>query len=167
MGVGTLISVEEYLKTVYRPDCDYVDGVVEERNLGEFDHANVAGNVLVYFRTRFPESGILATAEWRFQVKPARFRVPDLILTRGKPTEQILTTAPLLCIEVLSPEDTISKINRRVQDYLDFGVPAVWVIDPSGKKVWIYRRNGMQEATGESVKVDGTDLAIPFTAIFD
>jgi Uma2 family endonuclease len=50
---------------------------------------------------------------------------------------------------------------------LDFGVPAVWVIDPREKTIWIYRQNGMQEATGESVKVDGTDLAIPFTAIFD
>ena len=31
----THVSVEEYLKTVYEPDCEYVDGVVEERNLGE------------------------------------------------------------------------------------------------------------------------------------
>jgi hypothetical protein len=35
MAVGIQISVEEYLHTVYRPDCDYVEGVVEKRNLGE------------------------------------------------------------------------------------------------------------------------------------
>jgi Uma2 family endonuclease len=167
MGAGTLVPVEEYLKTVYRPDREYVDGVVEERNLGEFDHANVAANLTVYFRNRFRETGILATPEWRFQVKPARYRVPDVILTRGKPSEQILTKPPLLCIEILSPEDTISRVNIKVRDYLEFGVPAVWVIDPQEKRVWIYRQNGMQEAIGESVKVDGTDLAIPFTAIFD
>ena len=33
------ISTSEYLRTSYRPDCDYVDGVIEERNLGELDHA--------------------------------------------------------------------------------------------------------------------------------
>jgi hypothetical protein len=36
-----LISVEEYLNTTYRPDVDYVDGEIEERNLGEFDHADL------------------------------------------------------------------------------------------------------------------------------
>ena len=33
-----LVTVGEYLRTVYEPDCDYVDGRVEERNVGEFDH---------------------------------------------------------------------------------------------------------------------------------
>ena len=28
MAVGTFVSVEEYLHTSYRPDCDYVDGVL-------------------------------------------------------------------------------------------------------------------------------------------
>jgi hypothetical protein len=37
----TLISVEQYLATSYEPDCDYVDGRIEERNLGEFDHSSV------------------------------------------------------------------------------------------------------------------------------
>ena len=39
MSSATLISVSEYLKSSYRPDCDYVDGRVEERNVGEHDHA--------------------------------------------------------------------------------------------------------------------------------
>ena len=38
-----LVGVEEYLSTVYRPDCDYLDGVVVERNLGQFDHADLQG----------------------------------------------------------------------------------------------------------------------------
>ena len=32
------VSVEEYLHSVYEPDLDYVDGRLEERNMGEFDH---------------------------------------------------------------------------------------------------------------------------------
>ena len=34
-------SLAEYLRTSYHPDCDYVDGEVQERNLGEFDHAAI------------------------------------------------------------------------------------------------------------------------------
>ncbi|HWZ34412.1 MAG TPA: hypothetical protein VNX18_23900 [Bryobacteraceae bacterium] len=39
MPAGKQISVAEYLATSYRPDCDYIDGHIEERNLGEWDHA--------------------------------------------------------------------------------------------------------------------------------
>ncbi len=35
------ISLEEYLRTSYHPDRDYVDGEVQVRNLGEFDHGAV------------------------------------------------------------------------------------------------------------------------------
>jgi hypothetical protein len=35
------VSVEEYLSTVYRPDCEYIDGEVVSRNVGEFDHGRM------------------------------------------------------------------------------------------------------------------------------
>ncbi len=34
----TLVSVDEYLHSVYEPDVDYVDGVLEDRNVGEKKH---------------------------------------------------------------------------------------------------------------------------------
>src|SRR6476619_7838667 len=160
MAVGTQISVEEYLHTAYRPDCDYVDGVVEERNLGERDHSWIQGKLVAFFLARFKEPGIAALPEWRFQTKPTRFRIPDVVVTRGKPDEQILTKPPLLCIEILSPEDRVSRTNARIKEYLDFGVPAVWLVDPEEKKVWSYRQTGMQEAGGSSLRVDGTDVEL-------
>ncbi|HSU30541.1 MAG TPA: Uma2 family endonuclease [Bryobacteraceae bacterium] len=167
MAATTIIPVEEYLKTVYRPDRDYVDGVVEQRNLGERDHAWIQGKLVSFFLSRFRDTGIAALPEWRFQVKPTRFRIPDVVVTRGKPDEQILTKPPLLCIEILSPEDTVSRTNERVQEYLNFGVPVIWVVDPAEKIVWIYRRNGMERATGDAVKLDGTSIEVPLSEIFD
>ena len=41
MATNTLIPVSEYLNTSYSPDCDYVDGEVQERNLGELDHSDL------------------------------------------------------------------------------------------------------------------------------
>ena len=166
MAAGTQISVEEYLHTVYRPDCDYVDGVVEERNLGERDHSWIQGKLVAFFLSRFKQSGIAAIPEWRFQTGPTRFRIPDVVVTRGKPDEQILTKPPLLCIEILSPEDRFARTNLRIQEYLDFGVPVVWLVDPAERRVWVYRKNGMEEATG-SVSLDGTDISMPFSEIFD
>jgi hypothetical protein len=39
MATEVLVSVDEYLRTGYRPDCDYLDGEVVPRNLGEFEHS--------------------------------------------------------------------------------------------------------------------------------
>jgi Uma2 family endonuclease len=82
-------------------------------------------------------------------------------------SQQILTEPPLLCIEILSPEDTVSRTNARIQDYLDFGAPVVWVVDPAEKTIWIYRQNGMEQAVGPTVKLDGTSIEVPFSEIFD
>ena len=48
MTVATQISVEEYLKTSYRPDCDYVDGEVRERNFGEYDHSRPQMRLIMF-----------------------------------------------------------------------------------------------------------------------
>jgi Uma2 family endonuclease len=162
-----LVSVEEYLKTSYSPDCDYVDGVVEERNLGERDHSWIQMKLIGFFMARFSQTGVAPMPEWRFQTSPTRFRIPDVVVVRGKPDEQILTKPPLLCIEILSPEDRLSRVNARIKEYLDFGVPAVWLVDPEEKKVWIYRQTGMEEASGNAIRVDGTDLDVPLSEIFD
>ena len=52
MRTTALISVEEYLRTAYEPDCDYVDGEVIERNLGERDHSVLQREFIYYFRSR-------------------------------------------------------------------------------------------------------------------
>ena len=51
-AISNLVPVEEYLHTAYSPDCDYVDGVVEERNVGEKDHNKAQQELVFYFRER-------------------------------------------------------------------------------------------------------------------
>ena len=52
MKAATLVPVKEYLRTMYRPDCDYVDGKVLERNVGEHDHSDLQTEIAFYFRAR-------------------------------------------------------------------------------------------------------------------
>src|SRR5579863_5378854 len=51
MPSRTLVSVDEYLHTSYHPDCDYVDGDIVERNVGELDHSELQGEIYAYFRS--------------------------------------------------------------------------------------------------------------------
>jgi hypothetical protein len=55
MATPVLIPVEEYLRTTYRPDCDYIDGEVKERNLGETPHATVQSLLAAIFLNRRQE----------------------------------------------------------------------------------------------------------------
>src|SRR5438552_2520297 len=68
MESRTLISVEEYLRSVYRPDCDYVDGEVQERNLGEQDHSSAQREIILSLGQRRREWNITILPEQRVQV---------------------------------------------------------------------------------------------------
>jgi Uma2 family endonuclease len=61
-------------------------------------------------------------------------RVPDVTVLRADhPAEQIIVTPPLLCIEILSPDDRFGRMDQKITDYLQMGVRSVWVIDPLAK----------------------------------
>ena len=45
----TLLSINEYLRTSYKPDVDFVDGELEERNLGEYEHARLQTLLAAFF----------------------------------------------------------------------------------------------------------------------
>lgn len=166
MQTDELISVREYLTTDYSPDCDYVDGVVEERNLGEIDHSSLQMAVSAYFHSHRQEWGIHVFPEQRVQVSPTRFRVPDVCVVVGsKPKEQILRTPPFICIEVLSPEDRLSKVREKLDDYLHFGVPYIFLLDPRTRKAHCWTAQGMLEVT--ELRTENPGTVVPLEALFE
>jgi Uma2 family endonuclease len=167
MLTSALISVEEYLNTSYRPDCDYVDGRVVERNLGELDHSDLQGEIVHYFRLRGRQWGIHAFPEQRVQVSPTRFRIPDVCVTVGaKPTEQIFRTPPFLAIEILSKKDRKRKILERIGDYLASGIRYVWVIDPRSQEGWVHTTAGVEQVKDGILRTQDPVLEMSLPEIF-
>ena len=165
MASTTLISVSEYLKTSYRPDCDYVDGSLEERNWGEHDHAALQAALVLWFGQRQQEWNIEVLPEQRMQISAARFRVPDVCLVSlDQPVEQILTKPPLACIEILSPEDTMRRMQERVEDYRNFGVQNIWILDPGTRKGYDCGASGWLEAT--EFQIVGTSIRLILADLF-
>ena len=52
---------------------------------------------------------------------------------------------PLVCIEILSPEDRWSRVEKRIEDFLTMGVERVWVFDPQDRLVFECTRNGRRQ----------------------
>jgi Uma2 family endonuclease len=153
------VTVEEYLSMVFEHDCEYVDGVIEERDLGEFEHAYIQGILITLFNNKRREWGVYALPEQRVQTQKTHFRVPDVtILREGTPREAILTHPPLLVIEVQSPEMPLRRTAQKSTEYLDFGIQHVWVIDP-------YARVGYRGTAQGLELVRSGELSIPGTAI--
>jgi Uma2 family endonuclease len=161
-----LVSVEEYLSTDYSPDCDYVDGVLEDRNVGEKSHGKVQVALTAHLYARRQEFGIQVFLAQTVQVTPTRYRVVDLCVTIGEPDEQIFTTAPFLCIEVLSPEDRMSRILVKIADYLGMGVPFVWLIDPRNRKATIYTATEALPMVDGILRTQNPDLEVPLSDLF-
>jgi Uma2 family endonuclease len=168
MKTAAPVSVEEYLRTTYEPDCDYVDGAVIERNFGEPDHSDLQSELVTYFRNRGRKLKTQAFVEQRVQVSETRYRVPDVCVYVGeKPRDQIFRTPPFICIEVLSPEDRVARTQARIDDYFNFGLAYVWVINPSDRRVWAYTTEGSREIKNGILETENPSLRMfltwPFT----
>ncbi|MBK9168677.1 MAG: Uma2 family endonuclease [Bryobacterales bacterium] len=163
----TLLSVEEYLASHYRPDCDYVDGELEERNVGERDHSFVQAALIKYFAPLEQSLRLHVFPELRVRVGPKRFRVPDICVVLGDfPSEQVLTQPPFLCVEILSPSDTLDRLQERIDDYLAMGVLCVWLLNPRTRRGWVYTGEGSREAKDGILHTANPDLAVPLAALF-
>ena len=161
MATSALVPLGEYLSSSYEVDCDYVDGELQERNVGERPHSAVQYILTEVFNRNIREWKVVALQEQKVQVSLHRYRVPDVcVLRRSDPVEDIVRKAPLICIEVLSPEDRMQRIMDRIEDYHSMGVENVWVVDPYRRRVWRALQDGTQQPIGSALHVADSEIRI-------
>lgn len=166
MSTRTLISVEEYLASSYQPDCDYVDGRIEERNAGERTHSRLQARLIRFLMNTYESRGIEVFPEVRVRVTRERFRVPDICVTLGDPGEEVFSTPPFLCIEILSPEDRMSRLEVRVNEFLAMGVAYVWVIDPSTRQAYVATAaEGLREVKSGVLRTENPGIEVPLAEV--
>jgi len=167
MATAIFTPVEEYLAKTWRPDREYVDGEVRERNLGEADHSDLQTTLSTWLKNRRREWNVRVYVEQRVQVSRSRYRVPDVSVVSGsRPKEQIITHPPLICIEVLSKDDTIRSMKERVAEYVAMGVPNIWLFEPQDREVWVCTADAMTKVTSSTLVAQGTDIVIPLEEIW-
>lgn len=129
----THVPLEVYLNTSWEPDAEYVDGVIEERPMGEWSHADWQAAIVEFFRSRRKDWNIRVAPELRVQVTPTHYRVPDVtIVDRRLPVEQIVTHPPIAVIEILSPADALGRMMTKLGEYEQMGIQTILVLNPGG-----------------------------------
>jgi Uma2 family endonuclease len=134
---ATLVSVEEYLRTDYKPACDYIDGVLRQKSMATHRHGRVQGRIVVLI-SRFAQE-FEAIPELTCWIRPEKYLVPDLGIQLIDEAEDPYPTRPVhLCVEVLSPGDRFSETVAKCDEFHTWGVPYCWIIDPDNRQCWEY-----------------------------
>jgi len=173
MSASAIISVAEYLKHVYEPDAEYVDGEVLERNLGEYDHARLQTLISRALGQFEDTHQIQVLVEQRVRVADTatkkRYRVPDiLVFCQPFRITPVLLDPPLAVIEILSPEDRMSMMLTKVADYAQFGIKYIFVIDPAEHQLFLAEAGGLRPVPDDSVRfaTPGGEIAVDLNPLF-
>ena len=166
VATQTLIPIEEYMRTAYEPDAEFVGGEIVERNLGENPHSAAQVRLVEIFYELRKKHPVYCRTELRMRLAPARIRIPDVAIFHPKePTELVPSDAPLVIVEIVSREDRHTEIIEKFEEYRAWGVPNIWLADPWQRQLSVYGDNGLT-AVG-SLQLSEFGLEITAADIFD
>lgn len=171
-----LMTADEFYDWAHRPENrDRVfelerGEIVEMTKPGKF-HGFVCANIVAILHqfVRNRKKGYVCSNDTGVVVKrdPDTVRGPDVLLFEDATKAEEIDRKygeqpPVLAVEVLSPNDKMSKILRRVREQLRFGTRLVWVVDPEECNVIVYRQGREECIVGEGEELTGEDVLPDF-----
>jgi Uma2 family endonuclease len=120
--------------------------------------------ILCYLITRYPGLRRRVLPSLRVRISASRVHVPDVcVLAEDAPEEQVVTFPPILCIEILSPEDRMTRFMEKLSDFAEMGVPSCWIIDPVSRRAWTAASGTpgiLAEATDGILRAGGLEMPL-------
>jgi hypothetical protein len=134
------MDVEQYLRTSFDgADCEYLDGEVVERHMGELPHGDLQANLTRLLWPLRSQLGIRVVTEIYIQIHPRRYRVADIAAWR---------------------DDNIGTGIPTVPEW-------VWVVDPAEKTALCYSQKDPRGAVCEVLRTENPSIEISLDRAFD
>jgi len=172
-----LITVEEFLAL---PDDGVdrmlVDGVVWElgMTMRRWLHAAVQANVTLllnhWVKQQPQPRGRVVDGDAGFRLATGTMVGINVAyvsagLAAATPESQAyFDGSPTLAVEVLSPSDRLENVDRKVETYLEAGVPLVWVVHPRARTITVYRPDALPKMFTVEDEIAGEGLLPGFRA---
>jgi Uma2 family endonuclease len=147
MKIKGSATIEDLLKTPKDGQkYELVDGEIVVSPTG-WRHGVVAQKIsyiIATFLEKYPIGRVVGT-DVGFKFPNSNVRSPDVVFVRkeklpgGEGPIGFPEFVPDLCVEVLSPSDRMRHVAQKIGEFLDCGVPIVWLVDPERKSVTVYR----------------------------
>lgn len=163
-----LVPVDVYLTSSYRPDLEYVDGLLLERGMPTIAHGLLQAILTVYFYQYRKQFHFTPLPEVRTQiVERARYRIPDLMLCPiPLPKGKVLTSTPWAVIEILSPDDRLPDQLDRFRDYKQLGVPHVLLLDPEKRIAYRFEDGSLLQTRFTTLDLPTGSIPFETEALF-
>jgi Uma2 family endonuclease len=98
---------------------------------------------------------IYAVPELRSQTRATRYRLPDVCVLLTAPKTKYLLDAAFVAIEILSEDDSMTKVMEKLEEYDRKGIPNIWLIDPRLLKMAVYSGGVLNEVRGDRIATTG------------
>jgi Uma2 family endonuclease len=163
-----LITTKQFLALPDRPDAggnrvkqELICGEIVEMPVPSRRH-DIAKNeicrVLTLFLEVNPGLGFRAFVELAYAVSGRDTFVPDVSVVQKSrvyhEAGRIVTGAPEIAIEVVSPAETVGHIRAKINAYLRHGSRSVWIVYPEETLIEIHTTQGVREIKGDQTLED-------------
>ncbi len=161
------IAVDEFLKR-----SESMQGMQEELIDGEIIlspnakklHTEVSANIYDLLLS-LKQHGFVVLGETACRLTNESLPNTDVSVVRRErwravPDDDFLRESPALAIEIHSPNNTKSRLLRKLELYLEHGAEQCWVVYPKERKVVVYFPDGISEEKriGDALSFDGCVL---------
>jgi Uma2 family endonuclease len=132
-----------------KPASEYINGQIVQKPMPQGKHSLLRMKILTYINSILMESKIaIALPELRCTID-GRSIVPDVVILENKniPRDEdgeisnVVTTPPNWVIEILSPDQSTTKVIKNIIHCLECGTEVGWLIDPAEKTIFIYQKD--------------------------
>lgn len=169
-----LVSAEEFERMPDEPGVrlELVKGRVIRMSPPGSRHGALATHVAILLgqHARAHHLGaVLTPAGFKLAANPDTVREPDVSFVRqsriphtGLP-DGFWPGPPDLAVEITSPGDRRSEVQKKVDDYLALGVRMVWVVDPTRETVTVHEPGRPPAVLRGDAALEGGDVVPGFT----
>lgn len=167
MAIKAVLSEAEYLRTSFPGvDQEFHDGELVERTMPDPPHSRVQMKLGAFFVNHERSHRTFAYSELRLRPREGRVLIPDVTVFVPDLIGDVAPVGlePFIAIEILSPDDRMSEVRNKLQEYSDWGVAHVWLIDPHMKRLYLCKE-GLHEVP--SYELPEINLSVTPSDLFD
>ena len=175
-----LWTVEQYLKLTNQTNqlIEFTDGVIEVLPMPTKYHQAISKFLfLALLAIVQPFGGDVFYAPLRVQVRPGKFREPDLLLVLDKNDPRAQDEFWLgadLVIEIVSPDRPKRDTEEKPRDYAEAGIPEYWIVNPQEESITVltlgddgYREHGVFSRGSIATSLLLQGFEVPVDAVLD
>ncbi len=174
MAVAPPMALEEYVTLSMHPRYELVKGVLVELMVASEEHEHTGSLVNWHMSAHvFPNRlGRVYTSNRGYVTgpdSPATSRMPDVSFVSNARLDQpdlagmLYNGAPDLAVEILSESNTPAQIAQKIEEYLNAGGRAVWVIDIDARTLTVHTSDTPPLILTDADTIDGGDYLPGFS----